>query len=124
MPLLMNSSTPTFTKCTFSPRSTPLMHMIFLVHVPNSPRNKNMKSGNPYLFQNMVFLASETLLYPLGTCRKNFFFHSEISQSVKNQSLKFGGHVNMKVRSKILRLDVPKKVRTFYNPPCCQQGPF
>jgi hypothetical protein len=36
-----------------------------------------MKSGNPYLLHNMVFLASETLLYTLGTYKKNFFFHFE-----------------------------------------------
>jgi hypothetical protein len=71
--------------------------------------------------------------WPLKHCctlwahtKKTFSFtlNLMISQSVKNQRLKFGGHVNMKVRSKILRLDVPKKIRTFYNPPCCQQGPF
>jgi hypothetical protein len=77
MSLLMNFHTPPSIKCTFSQRSTPPVHMIFLVHVPNSPRNKNMKSGNPYLLQNVVFLASKTLLYPLGTYKKNFFFDFE-----------------------------------------------
>jgi hypothetical protein len=51
--------------------------MGFCTHVPNSNKNKNMKSGNPYLHQKMVFLASETLLSHSGAVKKNFFFNFE-----------------------------------------------
>jgi hypothetical protein len=40
--------------------------MGFCRHVPYSSRNKNMKSHNPYLLKKRVFLASKTLLSPLG----------------------------------------------------------
>jgi hypothetical protein len=51
--------------------------MRFCTHVPNSTRNKNVKSGKPYLSPKMVFLAPETLLYLLGIVEKNFFFDFE-----------------------------------------------
>jgi hypothetical protein len=68
---------------------TPLRKIIFLAtlhnfgkyeilpHVPNSTRNKNMKSGKPYLSPKMVCLAPKTLLYLSGTAEKNFFFGFE-----------------------------------------------
>jgi hypothetical protein len=46
-------------------------------HVPNSNKNKIMKSGNPYLHLKIVFLASETLLSLLGAVEKNFLFDFE-----------------------------------------------
>jgi hypothetical protein len=45
--------------------------------IPNSTRNKNVKSGEPYLSPKMVFLAPETLLYLSGTMEKNYFFDFE-----------------------------------------------
>jgi hypothetical protein len=48
--------------------------MRFCSHVPNSTRNKNVKSGKPYLCPKMVFLAPKILLYLLGAVEKNFFF--------------------------------------------------
>jgi hypothetical protein len=51
--------------------------MRFCTHLPNSNKNKNMKSGNPYLRPKMVFLASETLLSLLGTAGKNYLFGFE-----------------------------------------------
>jgi hypothetical protein len=47
--------------------STPLVGMRFCKYVPNSTRNKNIKSCNPYLLQKVVFLASKILLFSLGT---------------------------------------------------------
>jgi hypothetical protein len=47
------------------------------MHVTNSNKNKNMKSGNPYLRPKMVFLASKTLLSLSGAAEKNFLFDFE-----------------------------------------------
>jgi hypothetical protein len=58
--------------------STTLVNMRFCRHVPNSTRNKNVKSGKPCLRPKMVFLAPETLLYLFGTVEKNFFFDFEL----------------------------------------------
>jgi hypothetical protein len=49
----------------------------FCIHVPNSTRNKNVKSGKPYLRPKMVFLALKILLSLLGIVEKNFFFDFE-----------------------------------------------
>jgi hypothetical protein len=51
--------------------------MRFSTHGPNSPKNKNLNSGKPYLCPKMVFLASEKMLYISGTVEKNFFFNFE-----------------------------------------------
>jgi hypothetical protein len=51
--------------------------MRFCTHVPNSTRNKNVKSGKPYLSPKMVFLAPKTLLYLSGIIKENFFFDFE-----------------------------------------------
>ena len=53
------------------------MNKRFCAHVPNSTRNKNVKSGKPYLRPKMVFLAPETLLYLSAPVEKNFFFDFE-----------------------------------------------
>jgi hypothetical protein len=52
----------------------PLVDVGFCTHVPNSTRNKNVKSGKSYLCPKMVFLASKTLLSLSSTVEKNFFF--------------------------------------------------
>jgi hypothetical protein len=57
--------------------STTLVNMRFCTNVPNSNKNKNMKSGNPYLHPKMAFLASETLLSLSGVVEKNLLFDFE-----------------------------------------------
>jgi hypothetical protein len=39
----------------------------FCVHVPNSPRNKNLKWHISYLLEKVVFLDPKKLLAPLGS---------------------------------------------------------
>jgi hypothetical protein len=51
--------------------------MRFSTHVPNSTRNKNVKSGKPYLRPKIIFLAPQTLLYLSGKVEKNFLFDFE-----------------------------------------------
>jgi hypothetical protein len=62
-------------KIIFWQPSTTLVNARFCTHVPNSTRNKIVKSHKPYLRPKVVFLAPETLLYLLAAVEKNFFFH-------------------------------------------------
>jgi hypothetical protein len=76
-PLYVNFSISLCAKWCFSQGSICLVGMRFCRHVPNSPRNKNLKSLNPCLLLKMVFLASNTVLYPSRIGENNFFFNLE-----------------------------------------------
>jgi hypothetical protein len=67
-----------------------------------------MERHIPYLLLKMAFWVFKTLLSSLGTGEKNFFVNFEhlILQTVKNECVRFGGHVDIEVRYKILRLDI------------------
>jgi hypothetical protein len=67
-----------------------------------------MERHIPYLLLKIVFLAFKTLLFPLGKEKKTLLstLNIMILQTVRNECVKFGGHVDIKVRYKILRLDV------------------
>jgi hypothetical protein len=41
-----------------------------------------------------------------------------ILRTVRNECVRFGGHVDIEVNYKILRLDVLKKIPSLQNPPC------
>jgi hypothetical protein len=47
-----------------------------------------------------------------------------ILQMVWNESVRFGGHINIQVSYKILWLEVQKKASIFHNLPCFQEGLF
>jgi hypothetical protein len=68
------------------------------------------------------FLAPETLLYLLGTMEKNFFFDFEPYDlaMVRNDCLRFGGHVGIQVSYKILWLEVLKDPPFLVTSPCFQ----
>jgi hypothetical protein len=68
----------------------------------------------------MVFLAFETLLSPFSAGEKNFFstLNVMILQMVRNECVRFGGHVDIEVSYKILQLDVLKKTPSLQNPSC------
>jgi hypothetical protein len=51
--------------------------MRFCGHVPNSPRNKNLKRLILNLLEKVVFLDPKRLLSPFGMDKKNFFFNFE-----------------------------------------------
>ena len=84
--------------------------MRFCTHVPNSPKNKNLYSGKPYLCPKMVFWAPKILLYLLGTLEKTSSFTLDlmILLMVRNECLRFGRHAGKQVSNKILRLEVLK----------------
>jgi hypothetical protein len=67
-----------------------------------------MERRIPYLLFKMVFLAFKTLLSPLGAVKKTFLstLNVMVLQMVRNECVRFGGHVDIEVRYKILRLDV------------------
>jgi ABC-type phosphate transport system ATPase subunit len=56
----------------------------------------------------MVILAFKTLLSPSGAGKKTFLstMNVMILQMVRNEYVRFGGHVDIKVSYKILHLDV------------------
>jgi hypothetical protein len=74
----------------------------------------------------MLFLAFKTLLSPFGVREKTFFstLNVMILQTVRNECVRFGGHVNIEVSYKILRLDVLKETPSLQNPPCFEKGLF
>jgi hypothetical protein len=94
--------------------------MKFCKHIPNSPTNANVKRITLYIVQKIVFLGSKTLLYLSGIGEKTFLstLNVMISQTVRNECVRFGGHVDIEVSYKILRLDVLKETPSLQNPPC------
>jgi hypothetical protein len=87
--------------------------MRFWEHVPNSLRNKNMERHIPYLLLKMVFWPSK-LCCPLRVHGKKTFLSTlnvMILQIVRNECVRFGGQVNIKVSYKVLRLDVLKRLQ-------------
>jgi hypothetical protein len=77
-PLLVNFSIPHCGKFSFSQCSTLLVGMILCRHIPNSPRDKNKMMHHPCLLEKVVFLASKTLLSPIGTWKKNYFINFKL----------------------------------------------
>jgi hypothetical protein len=47
-----------------------------------------------------------------------------ILQTVWNECVRFGRHINIQVNYKILRLEVQKKASILHNLPCFQEGLF
>jgi hypothetical protein len=47
-----------------------------------------------------------------------------ILQMVKNECVRFGGHVDIEVSYKILQLDVLKETPSLQNLPCFEEGLF
>jgi hypothetical protein len=100
--------------------------MRFCGHVLNSPRNKNPKKLIPYLLEKVVFLDLKRLLSPLDRGRKTFSstLNVMISQMVRNESVRFGKHIDTKVSYKILQLEIPKLVLILHYSACFQKGLF
>jgi hypothetical protein len=78
--------------------------MKFCGHVPNSPRNKNLKMHILNLLKKVVFLDPKRLLSPFCSGIKTFSstLNVIISQMVRNESVRFGRHIDIEVRYKIL----------------------
>jgi hypothetical protein len=89
----------------FSRCSTPLVGMGFCRHIPSSPRDKNKMMHHPCLLDKVVFLASKTLLFAIGTRKETFSstLNFMISEMVRNECVKFGKHIDRQVNYKILQ---------------------
>jgi hypothetical protein len=98
------------------------MSMRFCRHIPNSPRDKNDMSHNPCLLGKVVFWAFKILLSPSGTGKKSFLstLNVMISQTVRNECTRFGGHVDIEVSYKILWLEILNEALILLNSPCFQ----
>jgi hypothetical protein len=79
--------------------------MRFCEHVPNSPRNKNLKKHISYLLEKVVFLDPKRLLSPFGMGKKTFSstLNVMILQMVRNETVRFGRHIDIEVSYKILQ---------------------
>jgi hypothetical protein len=72
----------------------------FCEHVPNSPKNKNLKRLIPYLLEKVVFLDPKRLLSPSNMGKENFFFNFEcydLANGKGNESVRFGRHIDIEV---------------------------
>jgi hypothetical protein len=82
--------------------------------------------GKFHIYFKKCFLAFKTLLSPWGTGKKTFssILNVMILQMVRNECVRFGGHVDIKVSYKILRLDVLKETLILHNLSCFEEGLF
>jgi hypothetical protein len=78
--------------------------MRFCGHVPNSPRNKNLKRLILNLLGKSGFFGPQKTTVPLLQGKKNFYLNLNvmISQMVRNESVRFGRHIDIEVSYKIL----------------------
>jgi hypothetical protein len=79
--------------------------MRFCGHVPNSPRNKNSKRLISYLFEKSGFFGPQKIAILVWQGQKKLFFPTLnliILQSVRNESVRFGRHIDIEVSYKIL----------------------
>jgi hypothetical protein len=85
-----------------------------------------MKRLISYLLEKVVFLDTKRLLPHFAGA--NFFFSSTlnvmISQMVRNESVRFGRHIDIEVSYKILRLEILKLVQILYYLACFQKRLF
>ena len=81
-----------------------------------------MKSLNPYLHQKMVFWPPKLCCPPSVHGKKTYSstFCFMILQMVRNECVIFGGHVDIELSYKILRLEVLKEAPILDNSPCFQ----
>jgi hypothetical protein len=100
--------------------NVPQLLWVFWGHVPNSLRNKNMERHIPYLLQKCFFWPSK-LCCPFRTQgkKKNLStLNIMILQTVRNECVRFGRHVDIEVSYKILQLDVLKETQILHNLSC------
>jgi hypothetical protein len=66
------------------------------------------------------FFGLQNSAVPLGCTEKTFMstLNVMILQTVRNECVRFGGHVDIEVRYKILRLDVLKETQNLHNLSC------
>jgi hypothetical protein len=100
--------------------------MRFCGHVSNSPGNKNPKRLISYLLEKVVFLDPKRLLSPRTRAKKTFSstLNVKISQMVRNESVRFGRHIDIEISYKILQSKIQKLVLVLNYLACFQKGLF
>jgi ABC-type phosphate transport system ATPase subunit len=75
---------------------------------------------NPCLLEKVFFWAFKTLLSPFGIGKKTFLstLNVMISQTVRNEYTRFGGHVDIEISYKILQLEILNEALILLNSPC------
>ena len=108
----------------FSQGSIPCVGMRFCGHVPNSPRNKNPKRHISY--PKWFFWIPKDCCPPFVGAKNTFSstLNVMILQMVRNESVRFGRHIDIEVSYKILWLKIPKLVQILYCLACFQKGMF
>jgi hypothetical protein len=74
--------------------------------------------GTFHIYFKKWFFWPSKLCYPLRTQGKKTFLSTlnvMILQMVRNEYVRFGGHVDIEVSYKILRLDVLKETQNLHN---------
>jgi hypothetical protein len=81
-----------------------------------------MKSGNPCLHPKMVFWPPKHCCPSRAQWEKTFSLtlNVMISQTVRSECVRFGGHVGIQVSYKILRLEALKESSILDTSPCSQ----
>jgi hypothetical protein len=99
-----------YTHLFFSQCSTLLVDVRFCRQVSNSPRNKISMRFIPYLLKKWFFWPPR-LCCPPRAGKKTFpsTLNLMILQMVRNESLRFGGHVDIQVSYEIIWLKVQKR---------------
>ena len=80
-----------------------------------------------HIYFKKWFFGPSKLCCPLFLQGKKTCFSTlnvTILQLVRNECVRFGGHVDIEVSYKILRLDVLFKTPSLQNPPCFEEGLF
>jgi hypothetical protein len=100
---------------------TPLWKMIFFLNVPHllwvwdfedvylTQFDTRIWKGTFHVYCKKWFFWPSKLYYPLWVQGKKTFLstlNAMILQTVRNECVRFGGHIDIEVRYKILRLDV------------------
>jgi hypothetical protein len=100
--------------------------MRFCKHVPYSPRNKNLKRHIYFYLRKWFFWTPKDCCPYFVGVKKTFFstLNVMISQMVRNESVRFGRHIDIEVSYKILQLEIPKLVKFFHYLACFQKGLF
>jgi hypothetical protein len=84
----------------------------------NTTKNRDFSFfPRPKISTCMLFLLSKN-----GLCM--WTLNLMILQTVWNEWVRFGGHINIQVSFKILELEVLKKALILHNPTCFQEGLF
>jgi hypothetical protein len=120
MAFVGNFSIPHCGKYIFFQCSIALLGTRLYRHVPNSPKDKNKMMHHPCLLEKIAFWPPKLCCSPLVHGKKTFSSTLKfmVLQMVRNESVKFGRHVDKQVKHKILWLKVPNNAQTLHNPPC------